>query len=191
MLNYVRSHQPADREALECQGAAGRCQCRRCADRRREPHRERVPRNRGRLSLRCCRGGGCNRHLSQGAAAAVPCFENGIADAVGPHGRTPFEQRRSQLHDLYHRVMYRSGQHPGSLSSMLADVRAPHAREIWRVYALPRAMPHVPLNEEPGSSRIRASMVRNAFGGQVIGSTARLRRLTLGSGSPLKSIKYG
>jgi hypothetical protein len=64
-------------------------------------------------------------------------------------------------------------------------------RRAFSAYALPRAMPHVPVNEEPGSSRIRASIVRNAFGGQVIGSMARLRRLTLGSGSPLKSIKYG
>jgi hypothetical protein len=62
---------------------------------------------------------------------------------------------------------------------------------LQRLCTLPRAMPHVLVNEEPGSSRIRASPVRNAFGGQVIGSTARLRRLTLGSGSPLKSIKYG
>ena len=42
--------------------------------------------------------------------------------------------------------------------------------------ALPRAIPHVPVNEAPGSRRIRASPVRNAFGGQVMGSTARLRR---------------
>jgi hypothetical protein len=51
------------------------------------------------------------------------------------------------------------------------------------------AMPHVPVNDEPGFSLIRDSPVRNAFGGQVIGSTARLRRRTSGSGSPLKSIK--
>src|SRR5262249_22701950 len=44
-------------------------------------------------------------------------------------------------------------------------------------------MPHVPVNEEPGFSLIRASPVRNAFGGQVIGSTARLRRPMSGSGS--------
>jgi hypothetical protein len=55
----------------------------------------------------------------------------------------------------------------------------------------PALMPHAPVNEEPGSSRIRASPVRNAFGGHVIGSTARQRRLTSGSGSPVKSIKYG
>jgi ribosome-binding factor A len=60
---------------------------------------------------------------------------------------------------------------------------------IQRLCALPRTMPHLPVNEDPGSSRIRFSLVRNAFGGQVIGSTARLRRHTLGSGSPLKSIK--
>ena len=40
-------------------------------------------------------------------------------------------------------------------------------------------MPHVPVNEAPGSSRTRASPVRKAFGGQVIGSTATLRRLTV------------
>jgi putative ABC transport system substrate-binding protein len=33
-------------------------------------------------------------------------------------------------------------------------------------------MPHVPVNDEPGFSLIRASPVRNAFGRQVIGSTA-------------------
>jgi|SRR5262249_30319709 len=33
-------------------------------------------------------------------------------------------------------------------------------------------MPHVPVNDEPGFSLIRASPVRNAFGGQVICSTA-------------------
>ena len=50
--------------------------------------------------------------------------------------------------------------------------------------------PHVLVNEPPGSSRITASPVLNAFGGQVMGSTARLRRLTSGSGSPVKSITY-
>ena len=33
--------------------------------------------------------------------------------------------------------------------------------------------PQLPANDSPGSSRISASPVRNAFGGQVIGSTAR------------------
>jgi len=59
----------------------------------------------------------------------------------------------------------------------------------FRQHYFLRAMPHVPVNEEPGISLIRASPVRNAFGGQVIASTARLRRRTSGSGSPLKSIK--
>ena len=49
--------------------------------------------------------------------------------------------------------------------------------------------PQVPVNESPGSSRISASPVRNAFGGQVIGSTARPRRSTSGSGSPVKTIR--
>lgn len=50
-------------------------------------------------------------------------------------------------------------------------------------------MPQVPVQEEPDSSTIKETPVRNAFGGQVIGSMARLRRLTSGKGSPLKSIK--
>ena len=49
-------------------------------------------------------------------------------------------------------------------------------------------IPHVLVNEWPGSSRISASPLRNAFGGQVIGSTAMLRRSTSGSGSPVNSI---
>ncbi len=53
------------------------------------------------------------------------------------------------------------------------------------------AMPQVLVNDRPGSRRIRSTPVRNAFGGQVIGSTARLRRATSGSGSPENSIRYG
>src|SRR5262249_7705920 len=68
----------------------------------------------------------------------------------------------------------------GASSRLLA-----YCRQLY----FPRAMPHEPVNEEPGFSLIRASPVRNAFGGQVIGSTARLRRPMSGSGSPLKSIK--
>ena len=49
-------------------------------------------------------------------------------------------------------------------------------------------IPHVLVNELPGSSRISASPLRNAFGGQVIGSTAMLRLSTSGSGSPVNSI---
>lgn len=64
----------------------------------------------------------------------------------------------------------------------------PH-KLYFSAYARAGAMPHVLVNEEPGSSLIRASPVRNAFGGQVMGSTARLRRWTSGSGSPLKSIR--
>src|SRR5262249_5391744 len=45
-------------EALERQGAAGGCQRRGPAGRRREPQGGRVPGDRGRLSLRRCRGGG-------------------------------------------------------------------------------------------------------------------------------------
>ena len=48
--------------------------------------------------------------------------------------------------------------------------------------------PHAPTKELPGSSTIRSSVERKAFGGQVIGSTARLRRATSGRGSPVNSI---
>ena len=60
----------------------------------------------------------------------------------------------------------------------------------YHVVVRPGAMPHVLVNEPPGSSLIRASPVRKAFGGQVMGSTARLRRRrTSGSVSPVKSIR--
>ena len=39
-------------------------------------------------------------------------------------------------------------------------------------------IPQVPVNGFPGSRWIRASPDRNALGGHVIGSTARLRRST-------------
>ena len=53
------------------------------------------------------------------------------------------------------------------------------------------SIPHSAVNAAPGSSVITDSPLRNAFGGQVIGSTAMLRRATSGSGSPLKTITYG
>ena len=49
-------------------------------------------------------------------------------------------------------------------------------------HALTGAMPHAVVYARPGSSRTTASPERNAFGGHVIGSTAKLRRLTSGSG---------
>ena len=70
---------------------------------------------------------------------------------------------------------------------MLAKVRELISDQRARVCQ--PAMPHVLVNDEPGSSEIRASPVRNAFGGQVIGSTARLRRWTPGSWSPLNSMR--
>src|SRR6185436_17643230 len=51
-------------------------------------------------------------------------------------------------------------------------------------------IPHTPWNEPPGSSTIRSSPDLKAFGGQVMGSTARLRRLTSGRSSPVYSIRY-
>jgi hypothetical protein len=52
-------------------------------------------------------------------------------------------------------------------------------------------MPQVPDVDSPGASEMTAVLVRKAFGGQVIGSTARARRATSGSGSPVKSMRYG
>ena len=49
-------------------------------------------------------------------------------------------------------------------------------------------IPQALVNEAPGSSATSASPLRNALGGQVIGSTARLRRATSGSGSPVKTM---
>ena len=51
------------------------------------------------------------------------------------------------------------------------------------------AIPQAPVADSPGSSRINDSPLRNAFGGQLIGSTARLRRFTSGRVSPVKSIR--
>ena len=50
-------------------------------------------------------------------------------------------------------------------------------------------IPQTVVIDCPGSRRITESPVRKAFGGQVIGSTARLRRFTSGRVSPVKSIR--
>ena len=50
-------------------------------------------------------------------------------------------------------------------------------------------IPHVLVNELPGSRWMSDSPLWKASGGHVIGSTARLRRSTSGSGSPVKSIR--
>jgi hypothetical protein len=52
-------------------------------------------------------------------------------------------------------------------------------------------IPHAPEWDSPGSRRTSPSPLTNAFGAQVIGSTARLRRSTSGSPSPVKIIRYG
>ena len=67
-----------------------------------------------------------------------------------------------------------------------ADGRDPRARRRPGYGGL---IPQALRNEAPGSRRTRPSPVRNAFGGHVIGSTARLRRLTSASGSPVKSMR--
>ena len=52
-------------------------------------------------------------------------------------------------------------------------------------------MPQALVNDSPGAKETNASRVWNAFGGQVMGSIARLRLATSGSGSPVNSIRYG
>src|SRR5262249_4200352 len=84
----------------------------------------------------------------------------------------PAAEERRTFWKAYSRFMGSSPDFRGRAS--------PHASHYQRLLAYFRqlyflqAMPHVPVNEEPGFSLIRASPVRNAFGGQVIGSTARL-----------------
>src|SRR5207247_10482088 len=51
------------------------------------------------------------------------------------------------------------------------------------------AMPQEPVKGSPGSRSTSASRVWKAFGGHVIGSTARLRRATSGRGSPVESMR--
>ena len=70
--------------------------------------------------------------------------------------------------------------------SGLPDLASPH-----RAPSACGLIPQSPTHDAPGSSAISASPVRNAFGGQVIGSTARLRRPTSESASPVNSITYG
>src|SRR5262249_20197629 len=63
------------------------------------------------------------------------------------------------------------------------------ARRVVRYVRKAAAMPQALVTLEPGSSRISPTPVRKAFGGQVMGSTARLRLWTSGSGSPVKTIR--
>ena len=51
-------------------------------------------------------------------------------------------------------------------------------------------MPQLETIDPLGSNLISPSPLRNAFGGHVIGSTARLRRFTSGSGSPVNTMTY-
>ena len=65
--------------------------------------------------------------------------------------------------------------------------RGSSGRTRQRVVGL---MPHVLVTEPPGSRTIRPSPLRNAFGAQVMGLTARPRRATSGR-SPVNTIRYG
>jgi hypothetical protein len=50
--------------------------------------------------------------------------------------------------------------------------------------------PPAALNVSPGSSTTSCVPLRKAFGGQVMGSIAMLRLLTLGTGSPVKTMRW-
>ena len=54
-------------------------------------------------------------------------------------------------------------------------------------------MPQRPSNSWPGASTMRSCPLRNASGGQVIGSTATplVRRNGSGSASPVKTCSHG
>src|SRR4029453_12276287 len=71
------------------------------------------------------------------------------------------------------------GANPGEASAENDDPPTFGGRHGW--------IPHVAVADSPGSSTSRPSPERNAFGAQVIGSTARLRRSTSGRGSPAKT----
>jgi hypothetical protein len=148
-----------------------------------------------------CRG---SRRQSQGKAPGCKPRRKGLASsflarrsrftrsrpriAEVPPTRAPSSNtcERSCADDRYGSPKRRDVPNP-DISGLLDWLRAPERQRASGVYA--RAMPHILVHERPGSNRIRAIPVRNAFGGQVIGSTARLRRLTLGNGSPLKTMR--
>src|SRR5581483_833435 len=71
-----------------------------------------------------------------------------------------------------------------------ARLREPALDEDDVQALLQRAIPHVPSKTSPGSRRIRLSPELNAFGGHVIGSTAKPRRPMSGR-SPLKRCTHG
>jgi hypothetical protein len=74
---------------------------------------------------------------------------------------------------------------------------APAASCQWPTSTRPgdqvAATPQLAVKVAPGSSTIRSRPERNALGGQLIGSTARLRRRAAGSASvsPVNTWKYG
>ena len=108
-----------------------------------------------------------------------------VADVRGNVRRAARALRRDEHHRRRADLRHRRGRTRG--------VPRRESRAARRLTGIPRAAqsrpsPHTPVNESPGSSTIRSSVVRKAFGGQVIGSTARLRRSTSGSGSPVNSI---
>jgi hypothetical protein len=89
-----------------------------------------------------------------------------------------------------------SGRAGAPASAQRQRARRSRPRPEPRLCPLPQApddglMPQLLVNDRPGSRRMRSCPVRNAFGGQVMGSTARLRRSTSGRTSPVNSIRYG
>ena len=119
-------------------------------------------------------------------------------------GRTPPRCRRPALRPGRRRRTTtrceeggRPGRAPGRRTSASWGRPSPRARSgpaLRRSSSLSpqwAAMPHAPAADSPGPRRITESPVRNAFGGQVIGSTASARLFTSGSGSPVNSIGTG
>ena len=89
------------------------------------------------------------------------------------------------------------GADAGEASAEDQDARLRRRRCRWHSLSRAHVIPLVDRDAPDARRRLaglehdEALPVRNAFGGQVIGSTARLRRRTLGSGSPVKSSGTG
>src|SRR5262249_44410569 len=101
-----------------------------------------------------------------------------IDPADVPLRRQPLDVRREQRIDGFAVARPRGfGEHVEEL---------PRAGEIAGAHG---SIPQTEVVDSPGSSTTIDSPLRNALGGQVIGSTARLRRSTLGCVSPVKSVR--
>ena len=105
-------------------------------------------------------------------------------------------QNQERRDDAQSRIDRRAGLAPAGRDAEDAnrtDARAeatPLRARDEAAYGLRGVIPHVLVTTSPGSRRVSPSPLLNAFGGQLMGSTARPRRSTSGR-SPVNSITYG